>query len=84
MERVRLLLLFALDDHVLFRESLSRLVASEPDFEVAGQHSTSSEALNTLRATTVDVVLLDRTLGKEQGAGSIAEARRGVPSILRS
>ena len=46
MERVRLLLL---DDHVLFREGLSRLLASEPDFEVAGQHSTYSEALDTLR-----------------------------------
>jgi DNA-binding NarL/FixJ family response regulator len=73
MERVRLLLL---DDHVLFRESLSRLLASEPDFEVAGQHSTYSEALDTLHNTAVDVVLLDWTLAKEQGSAFITAARR--------
>jgi DNA-binding NarL/FixJ family response regulator len=73
MERLRLLLL---DDHVLFREGLSRLLDSEPDFEVAAQHSTSLEALDVLRTSAVDVVLLDWTLGKEQGAAFIAAARR--------
>jgi len=73
MEPVRLLLL---DDHLLFREGLSRLLASEPDFEVVGQHSTSSEAVDTLRNTPVDVVLLDWVLGKEQGSVFIAAARR--------
>ena len=74
MERVRLLLI---DDHVLFREGLTRLLSGEPDFDVAGQHSTSGEALDTLRNTAVDVVLLDWTLGKEQGAVFITAARRG-------
>ena len=73
MEPVRLLLL---DDHLLFREGLSRLLASEPDFEVVGQHSTSSEAVETLRNTAVDVVLLDWVLGKEQGTTFITAARR--------
>ncbi|HXB70114.1 MAG TPA: response regulator transcription factor [Candidatus Acidoferrales bacterium] len=73
MERVRLLLL---DDHVLFREGLSRLLASEPDFEVAGQHGAQAEALDSLRNTAVDVVLLDWTLGKEQGSAFITAARR--------
>jgi len=73
MERLRLLLL---DDHLLFREGLSRLLASEPDFEVVGQHSTGSEAIDRLRSTAVDVVLLDWTLGKEQGGAFIAASRR--------
>jgi DNA-binding NarL/FixJ family response regulator len=73
MEPVRLLLL---DDHVLFREGLSRLLASEPDFEVVGQHSTCAEALDTLGNTVVDVVLLDWALGKEHGITFIAAARR--------
>lgn len=73
MERVRLLLL---DDHLLFREGLSRLLESEPDFEVVGQHGTSAEALESLRNTTVDVVLVDLALGKEQGTAFIVAARR--------
>jgi DNA-binding NarL/FixJ family response regulator len=73
MERVRLLLL---DDHLLFREGLSRLLAGERDFEVVGQHSASSEAVSTLCHTAIDVVLLDWTLGREQGGAFIAAARR--------
>lgn len=60
MEPIRLLLL---DDHVLFRESLSRLLSSEADFVMAGHCGTASEALDLLRQTAVDVLLLDFDLG---------------------
>jgi len=40
--RIRLALL---DDHVLFRESLSRLLASEQDFELVAECTTPPEAL---------------------------------------
>src|ERR1035438_1154092 len=50
-QRTRLALL---DDHGLFRESLGHLLASEPDFEVVGQCSTSAEALELLDGTAVD------------------------------
>jgi DNA-binding NarL/FixJ family response regulator len=73
MERLRLLLL---DDHGLFREALSRLLASEPDFEVVGQCATAAEALEVLRLASVDVVLLDLVLGKEPGIPFIPAARR--------
>jgi DNA-binding NarL/FixJ family response regulator len=73
MERIRLLLL---DDHVLFRESLSRLLASEPDFEMAGHCGTTAEALAMLPRQRVDVVLLDFDLGEDHGAEFIARARQ--------
>jgi two-component system, NarL family, nitrate/nitrite response regulator NarL len=72
MERIRLLLL---DDHVLFRESLSRLLAAEPDFEMAAHCGTSAEALQILRETPVDVILLDYDLGDDSG-DFIAAARQ--------
>ena len=72
-ERIRLLLL---DDHVLFREGLSRLLASEPDFEMVGNCGTSAEALEVLRGSPVDVVLLDFDLGEDHGSQFIAAARR--------
>src|SRR5450432_95402 len=74
MQPIRLLLL---DDHILFRESLSRLLASEPDFEMVGQSGASSEALDMLRGMPVDVVLLDYDLGEEHGNQFISAARRG-------
>lgn len=51
----------------LFRASLSRLLASEPDFEVTGECGTSAEALEVLKGSTVDVVLLDFDIGTEHG-----------------
>jgi DNA-binding NarL/FixJ family response regulator len=72
MEPIRLLLL---DDHVLFRESLSRLLASEPDFEMAGHCGTAAEALDLLRAGRVDVVLLDFDLGGDPVSQFVAAAR---------
>ena len=73
MEPIRLLLL---DDHVLFRESLSRLLESEPDFEMSGHCGTSSEALELLRRAAVDVILLDFDLGEDHGSQFISAARR--------
>jgi len=72
MQRIRLLLV---DDHLLFREGLARLLASEPDFEVVGQCSTSTEALQWLTRSGVNIVLLDFDLGKEQGSHFISAAR---------
>ena len=73
MERIRLVLI---DDHVLFRESLGRLFASEPDLDVVGQCSRISEALEILGRESADVLLLDFNLGGERGTDLITEARR--------
>ncbi len=72
MEPIRLLLL---DDHVLFRESLSRLLGSESDFVMAGHCGTAREALEIMAHEKIDVVLLDFDLGEEQGGQFIAQAR---------
>ena len=73
MTPIKLLLL---DDHVLFRESLSRLLASEPGFQMAGDCGTLAEALDLLQRTAVDVVLLDFDLGDDHGSQFISSARR--------
>jgi len=73
MERIRLLLI---DDHILFRDGLSRLLAVEPDLEVVGGCGTVAEALDTMSRTPVDVVLLDYDLGEDHGSHFITAARR--------
>jgi len=71
MPRLKVLLL---DDHVLFREGLRRLLATEPDVESVSECGTPAEALAVLSRTPVDVVLLDFDLGDETGTRFIAQA----------
>ena len=56
-----------LDDHALFRESVSRLLSVEPGFEVVAHCGTVEEALQVLRRRQVDLVLLDFDLGERDG-----------------
>jgi two-component system, NarL family, nitrate/nitrite response regulator NarL len=73
MDRTRLLLI---DDHVLFRESLGRLLESEPDFEIAGQCGSGAEALEFLPRDPADLVLLDFNLPDGPGTSFIQLARQ--------
>jgi DNA-binding NarL/FixJ family response regulator len=73
MERIRLLLI---DDHILFRDGLSRLLALEPDFEIVAGCGTVAEALETVGRKPVDIVLLDYDLGENRGSHFISSARR--------
>ncbi len=61
---IRILLL---DDHSLFRESLSRLLEAEPEMQVVATCQTPLEAVSLLRHRAVDLVLLDYDLGEQQG-----------------
>ena len=62
---IRLLLI---DDHALFRESLSRLLQAEPGFEVVADCSSAAEALRIVDSREIDVVLLDIDLGQERAS----------------
>ncbi len=71
---IRILLL---DDHVLFREGLSRLLAEEPDLRIVVQCSSGEEALLALASGAApDLVLLDFDLGEQNGFAFLDAARR--------
>ncbi len=70
---IRILLL---DDHVLFREGLSRLLAEEPDLLIAAQCSSGDEALAALAGGAApDLILLDFDLGEGNGFAFLEAAR---------
>jgi two-component system, NarL family, nitrate/nitrite response regulator NarL len=64
-----------LDDHSLFRESVSRLLSVEAGFDVVGHCGTIEEALQVLRRKPVDLVLLDFDLGERDGREFLRMAR---------
>jgi DNA-binding NarL/FixJ family response regulator len=62
---IRILLV---DDHTLFRESLRRLLNSEPEFEVCGDFASAEEALTALHQGLIfDVGLIDYDLNVNRG-----------------
>src|SRR5579863_4964680 len=62
MSTIRLLLV---DDHSLFRESLGRLLDSEPDFHMVANCAAVADALVVLADQAVDLLLLDYDLGED-------------------
>jgi two-component system nitrate/nitrite response regulator NarL len=69
---IRVLLI---DDHALFRESVSRLLLAEPGFSAVRSCGHVHEALSLIQNEVFDVVLLDYNLGGEHGMLFLDRAR---------
>jgi DNA-binding NarL/FixJ family response regulator len=61
------------DDHPLFRDGLTGLLATLPEVEVTGTAGTAEEALAAIEADPPDVVLMDINL---PGASGVEATRR--------
>jgi len=63
------------DDHALFRESVSKALSADPEFAV--EHCASiGEALQILTQKACDIVLLDHDLGAERASQFLPAARQ--------
>jgi DNA-binding NarL/FixJ family response regulator len=71
-KNIRLLLI---DDHALFRESVSRLLQAESGFEVVADCNSGTEALKIIKSREIDIVLLDLDLGQEKGVDFLESLR---------
>ena len=56
METLRILLV---DDHLLFRKGVARLLDAQPDFDVVGEAADGLEAIEQAKALHPDLVLMD-------------------------
>jgi DNA-binding NarL/FixJ family response regulator len=75
------------DDHPLIREGLRKVLAREPDMEVAGEASDAAGLIRLVRTVETDVVLMDINM---PGSGSletlqvIGALRPGLPVLVIS
>ncbi|WP_158942959.1 response regulator transcription factor [Granulicella sp. S190] len=64
------------DDHTLFRESLSRLLEADTECTVVGTSATVEDALALVAEEKIDLILLDYDLGVEPGTRLLSELRK--------
>jgi DNA-binding NarL/FixJ family response regulator len=64
------------DDHTLFRESLSRLLEADTECKIVGACASVEEALRIIAKEQIDLVLLDYDLGEKPGTQFLDESKR--------
>jgi DNA-binding NarL/FixJ family response regulator len=64
------------DDHTLFRESLSRLLEADTECKIIGACASVEEALKIVALEQIDLVLLDYDLGEKPGTQFLEESKR--------
>jgi two-component system NarL family response regulator len=69
------------DDHPLVREGLCRVLAAEPAFEVVGEAEDGRDAIDFVRQTDVDIVLLDINMPGMNGIEACKIIKRERPLV---
>jgi DNA-binding NarL/FixJ family response regulator len=78
---LRTMRVLVLDDHVMFAESLARVLRDEHDIEVVAITGRLAEALDAARREQPDVVVLDFLLPDCELAQAAIELRAVVPEV---
>lgn len=69
------------DDHAVVRRGLVDLINDEPGLAACGQAATVAEALAVVETLKADLVIVDITLGTENGLDLVATLRKSYPAV---
>lgn len=78
MNPIRLALV---DDHLLVRSGLRKLLEGDEEFEIVGEAGNSDEAIDLVRRTQPHVVLMDLSLPGKSGLETTAQIHRELPNV---
>jgi DNA-binding NarL/FixJ family response regulator len=78
MEKLKILLA---EDHRILREGLKRLIAEQPNMEVVGEADNGIAAWQQAQELQPDVVLMDITMPRLNGADATVKIRELCPNV---
>lgn len=78
MKRIRV---HAIDDHALFRKGILGILADREDMEVVGESASVDEFLEGASPGTVDVLLLDLSIGDRLTLDRVPELQSRFPGL---
>lgn len=69
------------DDHVIVRTGLRQFFAEQVDLRVVGEAASGREAIDLVRTTEMDVLVLDLSMPGQSGLDALAMIRAKAPDI---
>jgi DNA-binding NarL/FixJ family response regulator len=69
------------DDHAVVRRGLRHIFAMSPDIVIAAEAGNGSEVLEKLRATQVDVLLMDISMPDTEAVGLVKRVKAEQPGV---
>jgi len=69
------------DDHQLFREGLSRILSTQPDFIVVGEAADGVEAVVKARLLKPDLIIMDVSMPRLDGVEATRQIKQELPDV---